>query len=60
MTGETMPARNPAGRAGFLGNLLAFINAVVGFVESRFALLARESKAAFTRWLGVLPVWWRR
>ena len=48
-----MPSRNPAGRAGFLSNLLAFLNAVIGFMESRFALLARESKAAFGRWMGV-------
>ena len=53
MTGETMSSRNPVGRAGFLNNLLAFINALIEFLESRFALLARESKAAFARWLGV-------
>jgi uncharacterized membrane protein YqjE len=54
MTGETTPSRNPAGRAGFLNNFLAFINALIEFIESRSALLARESKATFGRWLGVL------
>ena len=39
-------SRNPAGRAGLLENLLALVSAVVDFFESRFALLAQESKVA--------------
>jgi len=39
-------SRNPAGHAGLLGNLLALLNALAGFFESRFALLAEESKVA--------------
>lgn len=54
MTGETMRSRNPAGRAGFLNNLLAFINTLVAFVESRMALLAKESKAALAQLMALL------
>ena len=39
-------SRNPAGHAGLLGNLLALLNALAGFFESRFALLAEVSKVA--------------
>ncbi|MGH8102083.1 MAG: phage holin family protein [Chthoniobacterales bacterium] len=53
MTGETMPSRN-AGRAGFLGSLLAFANALAGFIESRLALFARESKTALWQLLGLI------
>ncbi len=49
-----MPSRNPVARTGFLSNLLAFTNAFIGFVESRLALFAKESKAAVAQWLGVL------
>ena len=51
MTGETTRFRNPAGRAGLISNLLALLNALAGFVESRFALLAKESKAALVQGL---------
>lgn len=54
MTGETMRSRNPAGRAGFFNNLLAFANALAAFFESRLALFANESKAAVRQLLGVL------
>src|SRR6266480_4043681 len=54
MTGETMPSRNPAGRAGFLGSLLAFVNALAGFIESRLDLFAKESKTALWQLLGAI------
>jgi uncharacterized membrane protein YqjE len=44
MAGETMRSRNPAGHAGLLNNLLAFFTDLAGFVESRVALFAKESK----------------
>src|SRR4030081_877981 len=46
--------RNPAGRAGFFGHLLALIDALVCFFESRFALFSKESKAALARVLALL------
>ena len=46
MAGETMRFRNPAGHAGLLHNLVSLLNSVVGFLESRAALFARESKTA--------------
>ena len=44
MTSET--PRNPAGHSGLLDNALALVSAVAEFFESRFALIAQESKAA--------------
>jgi uncharacterized membrane protein YqjE len=46
MAGETMRFRNPAGHAGLLHNLVSLLNSLVGFLESRAALFARESKTA--------------
>ena len=46
MAGDTMRFRNPAGHAGLLHNLLSLLNSVVGFLESRIALFAKESKTA--------------
>ena len=46
MISESPRSSNPAGHAGLLENLLALINALIGFFESRFALLAEESKSA--------------
>ena len=46
MISESSPSRNPAGHAGLLQNLLALASALAEFFESRFALLAEESKAA--------------
>jgi len=46
MISESTRSRNPAGHAGLLENLLALVSALAGFFESRFALLAQESKAA--------------
>lgn len=46
MAGETMRFRNPAGHAGLLHNLLALVNGLAGFLESRIGLFAKESKTA--------------
>lgn len=46
MISESPRPRNPAGRAGLLENLLALVSALADFFESRFALLAQESKVA--------------
>ncbi|MFN2621791.1 MAG: phage holin family protein [Chthoniobacterales bacterium] len=46
MAGETMRFRNPAGHAGLLHNLVSLLNSLVGFLESRLALVAAESKTA--------------
>jgi uncharacterized membrane protein YqjE len=46
MISESPRPRNPAGHAGLLENMLALISALAEFFESRFALLAQESKAA--------------
>ncbi len=40
------PSRNPAGHSGLLDNALGLISAIVAFFESRFVLLAQESKYA--------------
>jgi len=46
MISESSRSRNPAGHAGLLQNLIALTTALAEFFESRFALLAEESKAA--------------
>jgi len=46
MAGETMRFRNPAGHAGLLHNLVSLLNSLAGFLESRLALFATESKTA--------------
>src|SRR5258708_10119865 len=46
MISESSRSRNPAGHAGLLQNLFALVNALAEFFESRFALLAEESKPA--------------
>src|SRR2546421_2762034 len=46
MAGETMRFRNPAGHAGLLHNLVSLLNSLAGFLESRIALVAAESKTA--------------
>ena len=46
MISESSRTRNPAGHAGLLQNLFALVSALAEFFESRFALLAQESKAA--------------
>jgi uncharacterized membrane protein YqjE len=49
MAGDTMRFRNPAGHAGLLHNLLALVNDLVGFLESRLGLFAKESKTALVQ-----------
>jgi uncharacterized membrane protein YqjE len=51
MISERSRSRNPAGHAGLLQNLLALVSALAEFFESRFALLAEESKAAAVQFL---------
>jgi uncharacterized membrane protein YqjE len=46
MISESSRSRNPAGHAGLLENLFALASALAEFFESRFLLLAQESKAA--------------
>jgi uncharacterized membrane protein YqjE len=46
MAGETMRFRNPAGHAGLLHNLVSLLNSLAGFLETRIALFAKESKTA--------------
>jgi uncharacterized membrane protein YqjE len=51
MISETNRSRNPAGHTGLLSSLLALASALAEFFESRFALLALESKAALVQLL---------
>ena len=46
MISDRPRSQNPAGRAGLLENLLALVSALADFFDSRFALLAEESKVA--------------
>jgi uncharacterized membrane protein YqjE len=46
MSSESPRPRNPAGHAGLLDNALGLISAIAAFFESRFVLLAQESKSA--------------
>jgi uncharacterized membrane protein YqjE len=49
MAGDSMRFRNPAGHAGLLHNLLALVNDLAGFLESRIGLFAKESKTALVQ-----------
>ena len=49
MAGDTMRFRNPAGHAGLLHNLLALVNDLANFLESRLGLVAKESKTALVQ-----------
>src|SRR6266576_1256599 len=51
MAGETMRSRNPAGHAGLVSNLLAFLTDLAGFAESRITLFVTESKTALVQML---------
>ena len=51
MAGETMRFRNPAGHAGLLHNLVSLLNSLAGFLETRLALVAAESKTALVHGL---------
>ncbi len=46
MISESTRSRNPAGHAGLLENVLALVSALAAFFESRFVLVAQESKTA--------------
>ena len=46
MISESTRPRNPAGHAGLLESTLALASALVEFFESRFVLIAQESKTA--------------
>jgi uncharacterized membrane protein YqjE len=46
MISESSRSRNPAGHAGLLQNVVGLASALAEFFESRFVLLAQESKAA--------------
>src|SRR5205807_2008588 len=58
MSDGTTRSRASAGPGGFIGSLLALLSALVGFVETRAALVAQESKAAFIQFaiLGICLV----
>jgi uncharacterized membrane protein YqjE len=45
----SVPFRNPAGHVGLVQNLKALVASFAQFLESRFQLAARESKAAVRR-----------
>jgi uncharacterized membrane protein YqjE len=49
MAREPMRFRNPAGHAGLITNLLALLNALAGFIESRVALFTKEAKLALVQ-----------
>ena len=51
MISEPTRSRNPAGHAGLLANLVALASALAEFFESRFVLLAQESKTALVQLL---------
>jgi len=51
MISESSRSRNPAGHAGLFQNVFALASALAEFFESRFALLAEESKAAAVQML---------
>jgi uncharacterized membrane protein YqjE len=58
MSDGTTRSRRAAGPGGFIGSLFALLSALVGFVESRAALVAEESKAALVQFaiLGICLV----
>jgi uncharacterized membrane protein YqjE len=51
MSDETTRSRRPAGHGGLLDSLLALISALIGFFESRAALVGKESRAALIQCL---------
>jgi uncharacterized membrane protein YqjE len=51
MISEAKRARSPAGYSGLLENLVALASALADFFESRFVLLAQESRVAFVQLL---------
>jgi len=51
MISETKRSRSPAGHSGLLENLVALASAFADFFESRFVLLAQESRVALVQLL---------
>jgi uncharacterized membrane protein YqjE len=51
MISETRRSRSPAGHSGLLENLVALASALADFFESRFVLLAQESRVALVQLL---------
>jgi hypothetical protein len=51
MISEPKRSRSPAGYSGLLENLVALARALADFFESRFALLAQESRVALVQLL---------
>jgi uncharacterized membrane protein YqjE len=51
MISETKRSRSPAGHSGLLENLVALASALADFFESRFVLLAQESRVALVQLL---------
>jgi uncharacterized membrane protein YqjE len=54
MAEEPARSQNPAGRAGLFDTVLALASALAGFLENRFALIARDSKIALVQLLALL------
>ena len=51
MISEPRRSRSPAGHSGLLENLVALASALTDFFESRFVLLAQESRVALVQLL---------
>jgi len=51
MISETKRSRSPAGYSGLVENLVALASALADFFESRFVLLAQESRVALVQLL---------
>jgi uncharacterized membrane protein YqjE len=51
MSSESPGSRNPTGHSGLLGSALALISTAAEFFETRFALLAKESRSAAVQML---------
>jgi len=51
MISETKRSRSPAGHSGLLENLVALASGLADFFESRFVLLAQESRVALVQLL---------
>jgi len=51
MISEPRRSRSPAGHSGLLENLVALASALADFFESRFVLLAQESRVALVQLL---------
>lgn len=51
MISETKRSSSPAGHSGLLENLVALASALADFFESRFVLLAQESRVALVQLL---------